>query len=121
MLAGCDERLQKDASEYRRHLGLAFQVVDDMLDYVATSEILGKPAAADKLLTWVSNLSGIVCHGDVKKALKIVIGSRGLEQTKELAKEHCYAAASLAEKLPSKDSSRDCLIDYALAQLSRDK
>uniref|UniRef100_A0A914Q7J6 Uncharacterized protein n=1 Tax=Panagrolaimus davidi TaxID=227884 RepID=A0A914Q7J6_9BILA len=59
--------------------------------------------------------------GDVEKALKIVIGSRGLEQTKELAKEHCYAAASLAEKLPSKDSSRDCLIDYTLAQLSRDK
>uniref|UniRef100_A0A914Q2X0 Uncharacterized protein n=1 Tax=Panagrolaimus davidi TaxID=227884 RepID=A0A914Q2X0_9BILA len=81
-LAGCDEKLQKDAFEYGRHIGLAFQVVDDMLDYVATSEILGKPAVAYKLLTWASNLS----DGDVEKALKIVIGSRGLEQTKELAK-----------------------------------
>jgi decaprenyl-diphosphate synthase subunit 1 len=137
MLAGCDEKLQNDAFEYGRHLGLAFQLVDDMLDYVATSEILGKPAAADLKLGLATCPVLYAAHdypelnqlinrrfkkdGDVEKALKIVIGSRGLEQTKELAKEHCYAAASLAEKLPSKDSSRDCLIDYALSQLSRDR
>ena len=35
---------QKDACfEYGRHLGLAFQVVDDILDFTQTSEQLGKP------------------------------------------------------------------------------
>ena len=29
--------------EYGRHLGLAFQVVDDILDFTQTSEQLGKP------------------------------------------------------------------------------
>lgn len=29
--------------EYGRHLGLAFQVVDDILDFTQTSQQLGKP------------------------------------------------------------------------------
>lgn len=34
----------KDAMfEYGRHLGLAFQVVDDILDFTQTAEQLGKP------------------------------------------------------------------------------
>ena len=35
------------AYEYGRNLGLAFQLVDDMLDYTISSEELGKPAGAD--------------------------------------------------------------------------
>ena len=33
--------------EYGRNLGLAFQIVDDMLDLTANDDILGKPAASD--------------------------------------------------------------------------
>ncbi|HEV2619421.1 MAG TPA: polyprenyl synthetase family protein, partial [Acidobacteriaceae bacterium] len=33
--------------EYGRNLGLAFQIVDDVLDLTATDEALGKPAASD--------------------------------------------------------------------------
>jgi octaprenyl-diphosphate synthase len=33
--------------EYGRNLGLAFQIVDDVLDLTANDEILGKPAASD--------------------------------------------------------------------------
>jgi octaprenyl-diphosphate synthase len=33
--------------EYGRHLGLAFQIVDDVLDLTASEEILGKPVASD--------------------------------------------------------------------------
>lgn len=35
------------AEAYGRHLGLAFQLVDDVLDFVGTSAILGKPALND--------------------------------------------------------------------------
>lgn len=31
--------------EYGRHLGLAFQIVDDILDFTAATEQLGKPQA----------------------------------------------------------------------------
>jgi octaprenyl-diphosphate synthase len=33
--------------DYGRNLGLAFQIVDDVLDLTATEEVLGKPAASD--------------------------------------------------------------------------
>ncbi len=33
--------------EYGRNLGLAFQIVDDVLDLTATADMLGKPAASD--------------------------------------------------------------------------
>jgi octaprenyl-diphosphate synthase len=33
--------------EYGRNLGLAFQIVDDVLDLTAAEEVLGKPAASD--------------------------------------------------------------------------
>ena len=33
--------------QYGRNIGIAFQLVDDLLDFVSTDEALGKPAAAD--------------------------------------------------------------------------
>jgi len=33
--------------QYGRNVGLAFQLVDDLLDFVSSSSSLGKPAAAD--------------------------------------------------------------------------
>ena len=36
------------AENYAHHLGLAFQVQDDILDYTGTTEALGKPAGSDR-------------------------------------------------------------------------
>ena len=42
-----DEETEAMLGEYGRNLGLAFQIVDDMLDLTATEDILGKPVASD--------------------------------------------------------------------------
>lgn len=47
VLSGADENLQEVAFQYGRNVGIAFQLVDDMLDFVASSNIMGKPTAAD--------------------------------------------------------------------------
>jgi len=47
LLAGHGEALQAQAFAYGRHVGLAFQLVDDVLDFEQSSEILGKPALND--------------------------------------------------------------------------
>ena len=47
MLGGADERLAEVAFQYGRNIGLAFQLVDDLLDFVSTTSAMGKPAAAD--------------------------------------------------------------------------
>ncbi len=42
-----DARHEAALGEYGRNLGLAFQIVDDVLDLTATDSMLGKPSASD--------------------------------------------------------------------------
>ncbi len=46
-LAGADQQMRQRCSQYARNIGLAFQIVDDILDVTATSEKLGKTAGKD--------------------------------------------------------------------------
>lgn len=46
-LSGAEDAYEEQLGEYGRNLGIAFQIVDDVLDLTATSEKLGKPAASD--------------------------------------------------------------------------
>ena len=46
-LAGSEEEIELRLGEYGRNLGIAFQIVDDVLDLTATEAKLGKPAASD--------------------------------------------------------------------------
>lgn len=45
--AGADDFHIIRASEYAYNLGLAFQIVDDILDVTSTTDILGKPVGSD--------------------------------------------------------------------------
>lgn len=47
LLGNCSAEVVDAAYMYGKNLGLAFQLVDDMLDYTITAEELGKPAGAD--------------------------------------------------------------------------
>lgn len=47
ILAGADAELSELAFQYGRNMGLAFQLVDDLLDFVSSAEAMGKPTAAD--------------------------------------------------------------------------
>nr|CAD7411931.1 unnamed protein product [Timema cristinae] len=47
MLAGADDALSEVVFQYGRNVGLAFQLVDDLLDFVSSSAAMGKPTAAD--------------------------------------------------------------------------
>ncbi len=47
VLAGATEEQERHLGEYGRSLGLAFQIVDDVLDLTASEEVLGKPVASD--------------------------------------------------------------------------
>ncbi len=47
VLASTDGAVEQQMGDYGRSLGLAFQIVDDVLDLTATEEVLGKPVASD--------------------------------------------------------------------------
>jgi len=39
--------MEKNVFEFGKNLGLAFQLIDDLLDYMSTASVLGKPTASD--------------------------------------------------------------------------
>ncbi|QIZ77833.1 octaprenyl diphosphate synthase [Ferrimonas lipolytica] len=47
VLAGCEDNVNQAMSDYGRYLGTAFQLVDDVLDYTADAEELGKNLGDD--------------------------------------------------------------------------
>ncbi|KAL5289603.1 PDSS1 family protein [Megaselia abdita] len=115
IMAGANNDLAEIAFQYGRNIGLAFQLVDDLLDFVSSTETLGKPAAADLKLGLATAPVLFACErfpelnpmitrrfnepGDVDYAFELVHKSQGLEQTKFLAKKHCLEALSLARQL----------------------
>lgn len=47
LVADCDETGESRLSEYGWHLGMAFQLVDDVLDFTSREAVLGKPVGND--------------------------------------------------------------------------
>jgi all-trans-nonaprenyl-diphosphate synthase len=120
---------------YGRHLGLAFQIVDDILDFTASTEGLGKPAGSDLRS---GNLTAPVLYAleekpylealierefaqdsDLEQALALVQDSQGIARSRELAANHAKLATEFLMALPPTES-RQALIelsDYVLSRL----
>ncbi|XP_063218090.1 all trans-polyprenyl-diphosphate synthase PDSS1 [Bacillus rossius redtenbacheri] len=115
MLAGADDALAEVVFQYGRNVGLAFQLVDDLLDFVSSSDAMGKPTAADLKLGLATAPVLFACEkypelnpmimrrfqepGDVERAFELVHKSQGLEQTRFLARNHCIEAVRHASSL----------------------
>ncbi|BDQ34942.1 polyprenyl synthetase family protein [Pseudodesulfovibrio portus] len=50
ILAGAGDADVENAREFGRNIGVAFQIVDDVLDVVSDTETLGKPAGSDEAM-----------------------------------------------------------------------
>src|SRR5262245_16979368 len=47
VVAGADESVETRLGEYAWNLGMAFQLIDDVLDFTARENVLGKPVGSD--------------------------------------------------------------------------
>uniref|UniRef100_A0A0K0DH78 Polyprenyl synthetase n=1 Tax=Angiostrongylus cantonensis TaxID=6313 RepID=A0A0K0DH78_ANGCA len=135
LLAEGTADLQWRASEYGRHLGIAFQLVDDVLDFISSADIVGKPVSADLRLGLATGpvilaaqqypeLNTLMARkfaerGDVDRARNIVLNSDGITRTRKLAQQHSQDAARLAATLPNGEGAADVLVDFALSQIDR--
>lgn len=139
ILSGCSAAVVDSAYAYGRNLGLAFQLVDDMLDFTApsaSSQQLGKPAGADLqlglataplLFAWRSRpeLGPLVGRkfagsGDVEKARELVTQSDGIEQTRALAQDFADRAAHALRAWP--DTEAKCgLLEMCERVMKRQK
>lgn len=119
---------------YGRHVGLAFQIVDDILDFTSTTDTLGKPAGSDLKS---GNLTAPVLFaleeqpfletlierkfaeaGDLEQALKLIDESQGIQQARELAAYHAQLAVEHLQVLAPSES-REALVNIADYVLSR--
>ncbi|EKD14912.1 polyprenyl synthetase [Drepanopeziza brunnea f. sp. 'multigermtubi' MB_m1] len=136
LLGGSDTQTADAAYAYGKNLGLAFQLVDDMLDYTISEKELGKPAGADLelglataplLFAWKNNaeLGSLVgrkfAHeGDVTRARELVLQSNGLDQTRALAEEYANRAIAAISAFPDSEA-KEGLVEMAIKTLKRRK
>jgi octaprenyl-diphosphate synthase len=82
VLADATEAQETSLAAYGRAVGLAFQIVDDVLDLTASEEVLGKPVASD-LREGKATLAVIhsIDHGTAadRKAIQRVLDDRSFE------------------------------------------
>ncbi|MDE5916702.1 MAG: polyprenyl synthetase family protein, partial [Oscillospiraceae bacterium] len=69
------------AEEYAENLGLAFQIIDDILDVTSTENVLGKPVGSDK---------------EENKTTFVTLF--GIEKAREKAREYTEKALKIADK-----------------------
>ncbi|XP_041761988.1 all trans-polyprenyl-diphosphate synthase PDSS1-like [Anopheles merus] len=135
VLSGADEQMAELSFQYGRNLGLAFQFVDDLLDFVSSSEAMGKPAAADLKLGLATAPVLFACEkfpelnpmilrrfrepGDVERAYELVHQSQGLEQTRFLARKHCIEALRLASQISESPYQKGLIVvgDFVLNRM----
>lgn len=110
ILAGAEEEATEALRTYGERLGLAFQIVDDVLDFVADEETLGKPVGSDlrqglvtlPLLLFLEAepdhpevcrvLQESLSEEVVQEAVRAVAGSPAIERALEVARWHADRA-----------------------------
>lgn len=121
VLAGAGQAEAAAAWEYGQHLGMAFQLVDDILDFTGTAEEMGKPAGSD-LRAGLATAPVLLAaeqqpelgelvqrrfkgEGDVERALQLVEASDGMQRARALAAQHAGEAAAALARLPLAQSA----------------
>tara|TARA_Y100001968_G_scaffold302792_1_gene316406 strand:+ start:195 stop:1166 length:972 start_codon:yes stop_codon:yes gene_type:complete len=120
---------------FGRQLGLAFQVVDDILDFTGDEKQLGKPAATDLASGYLTapalyaleenpSLSPLIQRqfsgqGDLVEALNIVRASDAIQRSRILAEKFAVESKEAIKWLPDSPSARAlrALPDFVLSRL----
>jgi len=113
--------------EYGRNLGLAFQIVDDVLDLTANDEILGKPAASD-LREGKATLA--VIHalergtGADREAIRTVLADRSFQRVAhsdilEILQRHGSLAYAMDTACAYAEAARQSIADLPENQYKR--
>ncbi|WP_404784590.1 solanesyl diphosphate synthase [Altericista sp. CCNU0014] len=135
VLSDVSADLQEDLYQFGRGVGLAFQVVDDILDFTGTTDALGKPAGSDLKS---GNLTAPVLFameekpylqvliereltepGDLEEAIALIHNSQGIARSRALAESFSAQALQHLEKLPASPSKHalEELTDYIIKRM----
>jgi octaprenyl-diphosphate synthase len=136
VIAGQDKQAQAALAEYGMALGIAFQIIDDVLDYNAEQEKLGKAigddfregkmtapvlialenARDDERAFWTRTMGELNQEdGDLARAMDIMIAHDSLNKGVKLAEDYAAKAIAALDSLPA--AARDSELGMALKDL----
>lgn len=143
VLAECEPTVEQAMARYGMHLGIAFQLVDDVLDYTADVAELGKNAGDDLAegkptlpVIYAMQLGDERIRREVRDALTnsaqsdsttidnlpeivdMVKQSGAIEKTIEVAREHVASAVAALSAVPA-GLYRDALVEIVESSLKR--
>jgi octaprenyl-diphosphate synthase len=140
VIAGSSPDIQTAMAAYGLNMGIAFQIADDVLDYAATREKLGKTigddfregkitapilyaladANTEEKSFWLRTLGAREQNeGDLQKACEILQSHNALNKGLRLARDYAEAAVKALDILPPAPL-RDLLCDIAQYAADRD-
>lgn len=136
ILAGVPEDHELRLADYGMNIGMAFQVVDDLLDFTASEEVLGKPVLQDLKEGHVTlpiiyalkdepraaaTIEAIVRRKSIdevnrQEILDLIRRHRGLDRAREVAEGFSRQAKTALEPLPSSAQKESllALADYVI-------
>lgn len=117
-----DAQTSKNLYNYGKHLGLAFQIIDDILDLIGSMEFLGKPAGSDLkngnltapilfAITEEKKISSLIYRefskkDDIALTINLINSSGGIFKATDIASEHIQAALSSINDLENSESKK---------------
>ena len=141
VMSACTPEQENACAAYGRHLGAAFQLADDILDYAGDTAVLGKNVGDDlregkptlpliyvlehgsdseKAMVRAAIENGGIdqTHPDFNTILTAITSGGALEYTRQLAQREVAAAKSALTFLPESEYKQVLLglADYALAR-----
>jgi octaprenyl-diphosphate synthase len=139
LAGGADSQMQEQLAEYAWNLGMAFQLVDDVLDFTSREKTLGKPVGNDlregkvtlPLIYALENATAddrrdvetILHEGNYdkvpfRKILALIEKHKGIERVKERAQTFTDKARALISTFPESPYQRAL---YAVTDLITDR
>tara|TARA_B100001971_G_C18177299_1_gene530652 strand:+ start:86 stop:1060 length:975 start_codon:yes stop_codon:yes gene_type:complete len=139
VLSQAPEEQVQILKEYGLNLGIAFQIVDDVLDFIGAEEELGKPVGSDLIQGTITMPSLLLLdlypqdnpvrrlfqgEGDrqenIRNAIELASNAEIIDKCYQLASDYCSRACQGFDRLPDK-SSRKVLLALAEYVVKRKK
>jgi octaprenyl-diphosphate synthase len=127
ILGGATPEQEENLSQYGRNLGMAFQLVDDLLDLTASENILGKPVASDlregKVTMAVIHALEL-CEPKERVLIETVLKHRSFDtvaysKIQEILRKYCSIEAASARAMQYAEAACAAIADFPDSEIKR--
>jgi octaprenyl-diphosphate synthase len=127
ILGGATPEQEENLAQYGRDLGMAFQIVDDVLDLTASENVLGKPVASDLRegkVTMAVIHALERCTRQERKLIETVVGERAFDgvthkQILEVLNRYGSLEAANACAMKYAELARNAICSFADSEIKR--